>query len=215
MLIATMTKAGAGLARRVGSAPVLRLPARLVRVAHRTYLLRTDPVRYARRIGVRLGEDCRLIEITSATFGTEPYLIRLGDRVGLAGGVRFVTHDGAATRLRQKYPDIDVVAPIRIGNDVVIGLNAIIMPGVTIGSDVVVAAGSMVMKDIAPGCLVAGAPARVVTDTASWEQRMLARSVGTGGMSPQRKREVFLDRFEARLAADPDERPSDIISVAK
>ncbi|THJ75490.1 acyltransferase, partial [Candidatus Frankia alpina] len=159
---------------------------------------------------VRLGVECRFVGVTAATFGTEPYLIRLGDRVAIADGVRFITHDGAAHRLRRKHPDIDVVGPIRVGHDAVIGMNAIIMPGVTIGADVVIAAGSVVMRDVPARSLVAGAPARVVTDVEQWERRMLARSVGTGAMSPQRKREVFLDRFAAELAADP----SDIISVA-
>ncbi|EIV93297.1 glycosyltransferase [Frankia sp. QA3] len=201
---------GRGLAGRVRSSPLAALPGRALRAARRTYLLRTDPVGYARSIGVRLGADCRFIEISAATFGSEPYLIRLGDRVAIAGGVRFITHDGAVTRMRREHPDIDVVAPIRVGNDTMIGLNAIIMPGVTIGSDVVIAAGSVVMRDVPARSLVAGAPARVVTDIEQWERRMLARSVGTGAMSPQRKREVFLDRFAAELAADP----SDIVSVA-
>jgi glycosyltransferase involved in cell wall biosynthesis/acetyltransferase-like isoleucine patch superfamily enzyme len=196
-----------GLAAVPGAGRVGAVAGRVARVAWRTYLLRTDPVRYARWIGVRLGADCRLIEITAATFGTEPYLIRLGDRVGIAGGVRFVTHDGAASRMRRRHPDIDVVAPIVIGSDTIIGINAIIMPGVTIGSDVVVAAGAVVMRDVPPGSLVAGAPARVVTDVASWEERMLARSVGTGGMSPRRKREVFLERFAGELDAGRDDAP--------
>ncbi|WP_261568587.1 glycosyltransferase [Frankia gtarii] len=201
---------GRALAGRVRSSPLVALPGRAVRAARRTYLLRTDPVGYVRSIGVRLGVDCRFIGVTAATFGTEPYLIRLGDRVAIADGVRFITHDGAAHRLRREHPDIDVVAPIRVGHDAVIGMNAIIMPGVTIGADVVIAAGSVVMRDVPARSLVAGAPARVVTDVEQWERRMLARSVGTGAMSPQRKREVFLDRFGAELAADP----SDIVSTA-
>ncbi|WP_261561714.1 glycosyltransferase [Frankia tisae] len=198
------------LVGRVRSSPLVALPGRALRVARRTYLLRTDPVGYARSIGVRLGVDCRFIGVTAATFGTEPYLIRLGDRVAIADGVRFITHDGAAHRLRREHPDIDVVGPIRVGHDAVIGMNTIIMPGVTIGADVVIAAGSVVMRDVPARSLAAGAPARVVTDVEQWERRMLARSVGTGAMSPQRKREVFLDRFAAELAADP----SDIVSVA-
>ncbi|MCK9878968.1 glycosyltransferase [Frankia sp. Ag45/Mut15] len=184
-----------GLARRVGWA------------AYRSYLLRTDPVCFARRIGVRVGDDCRLVEITPATFGTEPYLIRLGHRVGIAGGVRFITHDGAVTRLRREHPDVDVVAPIRVGDNSVIGLNAVIMPGVTIGSDVIVAAGAIVMRDVSAGSVVAGAPARVISDVEQWERRALARSVGTGRMSPRRKREVFLARFAAQLDADLDADP--------
>ncbi|CAO5168881.1 Glycosyltransferase [Frankia sp. AiPs1] len=202
---------GARRERGVPGGPLLRLlpglPRRMAWIAYRGYLLRVDPVRFARRIGVRVGDGCRLIEITPATFGTEPYLIRLGHRVGIAGGVRFITHDGAVTRLRRAHPDADVVAPIVVGDDVIFGLNAVIMPGVTIGADVIVAAGAVVMRDIPPGSVVAGAPARVISDVEQWERRALARSVGTGRMSPRRKREVFLARFAAQLDAQPEAGP--------
>jgi len=57
--------------------------------------------------------------------------------------------------------------PVRIGNHVWIGMNAIILKGVTIGDGAVVAAGSVVTRDVEAGTLVAGAPARFVR-RASW-----------------------------------------------
>ena len=50
-------------------------------------------------------------------------------------------------------------APV-IGNDVWIGMNSIIMRGVTIGNGAIIAAGSVVTKDIEPYSVVAGVPAR-------------------------------------------------------
>ena len=64
-------------------------------------------------------------------------MIEIGDNVRITSGVRFVTHDGGVWVLRHKYSelsDIDLFGKIRIGNNVHIGFNAIIMPGVTIGS---------------------------------------------------------------------------------
>ncbi|MBS1369223.1 MAG: sugar O-acetyltransferase [Lentisphaeria bacterium] len=52
--------------------------------------------------------------------------------------------------------------PVRIGNDVWIGGNCTILPGVTIGSNVVVAAGAVVTRDVPDNCLVAGVPAKVL-----------------------------------------------------
>ncbi len=51
---------------------------------------------------------------------------------------------------------------VKINNDVYIGLNAIIMPGVTIGDGAVVGAGAVVTKDVPPYAIVAGVPAKVV-----------------------------------------------------
>ncbi len=54
--------------------------------------------------------------------------------------------------------------PIVIGNDVWIGANCLILPGITIGEGAVVAGGSVVTKDVAPFNIVAGNPARVLKE---------------------------------------------------
>ncbi len=51
---------------------------------------------------------------------------------------------------------------VRIGNDVWIGGNCTILPGVTIGNNVVVAAGAVVSKDVPDNCVVAGVPAKII-----------------------------------------------------
>ena len=51
---------------------------------------------------------------------------------------------------------------MKIGNDVWIGGNVTILPGITIGNNVVVAAGAVVTKDIPDNTLVAGVPARPI-----------------------------------------------------
>ncbi|WP_285946812.1 CatB-related O-acetyltransferase, partial [Thomasclavelia cocleata] len=53
-------------------------------------------------------------------------------------------------------------APVVIGDNVWIGANVTILPGVTIGDYVVVAAGSVVTKDVPAYCVVGGNPARVI-----------------------------------------------------
>ena len=55
-------------------------------------------------------------------------------------------------------------APVRIGNDVWIGGNVTIRPGVTIGNNVVVAAGAVVTKDVPDNSLVGGVPARIIRE---------------------------------------------------
>ncbi len=57
-----------------------------------------------------------------------------------------------------------VTRPVRIDDDVWIGIGAIILKGVHIGAGARVAAGSVVTRDVAPGAHVAGNPARLVTE---------------------------------------------------
>ncbi len=63
---------------------------------------------------------------------------------------------------RRKH--IGIATPVTIGNDVWIGGNVTILPGVHIGNNVVVAAGAVVTKDIPDNTLVGGVPARKIKD---------------------------------------------------
>ena len=55
-------------------------------------------------------------------------------------------------------------APVKIAQDVWIGANSTVLPGVSIGEGAVIAAGSVVTKDVEPFKVVAGVPARVIKD---------------------------------------------------
>lgn len=143
----------------------------LLRKVRHVWLMRHDPVAYARLIGVQLGRNCRILGLTAGTsFGSEPYLVRLGDHVTVTTGVRFITHDGGVWVFREKDPDIDVIAPITVGNNVFIGIGAIIMPGVSIGDNCVIGAGAVVTNDIPSGYIAVGVPARCIkTIDEYWE----------------------------------------------
>jgi acetyltransferase-like isoleucine patch superfamily enzyme len=66
-------------------------------------------------------------------------------------------------RIRNKDNGMDIEgAPIVIEDNVWLGANVVVMPGVTIGKHSVVAAGSVVTKDVPPDTIVAGVPAKVV-----------------------------------------------------
>ncbi|MBP6872851.1 MAG: acyltransferase [Bacteroidales bacterium] len=58
--------------------------------------------------------------------------------------------------------------PILIGDNVWIGMRAIILKGVTIGNGSIVAAGAVVTKDVPPNTVVGGVPARVIRENVSW-----------------------------------------------
>ncbi len=118
-------------------------------------------IKYARSLGVKIGDECR-IYITS--WGSEPFLITIGDRVTITSGVRLVTHDGSTWLVRDKNNiRYQRYSGIKIGSNVFIGINSIIMPGVNIGDNVVVGAGSIVTKDIPSNSVVVGNPAKIIS----------------------------------------------------
>jgi acetyltransferase-like isoleucine patch superfamily enzyme len=110
-------------------------------------------------------------------FGSEPFLIHLGSRVTISGGVRFVTHDGAVRLFRDTRPGLHVYDDIRVGSDVFIGMGSIIMPGVRIGNRCVVGAGSVVTKDVPDGSVVVGVPARRLKSIEEYEAGVLGKAM--------------------------------------
>lgn len=112
--------------------------------------------------GLQLGKDCRLLG--RPDFGSEPYLVKIGNRCTITSGVRFITHDGGTWVFRDKeeYSHIKKYGKIEIGDNCFIGLNSIIMPNVTIGDNCVIGAGSIVTKNIPSNSVAVGNPAKVI-----------------------------------------------------
>ncbi len=119
----------------------------------------------------------------SVDFGSEPYLLSFGHRITIADGVKFLTHDGGVAVLREDFHQLDPLLhlPIAIGDNVFIGANAIIMPGVTIGNDVVVGAGAVVAKDVPDDSVVVGVPARKIKTLAEYRVSVESKLPGHTG----------------------------------
>ena len=144
------------------------------------------PVDYMRKKGVVIGENC---DILSKNFGSEPYLIEIGNHVQITSGVKFFTH-GAGWVLREDIPDFDSFGRIRIGNNVYIGNNALIMPGVTIEDNVIIGAGSVVTKSIPSGYIVAGNPAIKIGNIVDFKDKMTKYNFHTKGI--KNKKNIIL-----------------------
>lgn len=152
---------------------------------------------FLRKKGAKIGKHCEIYK--SANFGSEPYLITVGDHVRINEGVWLVTHDGGYWVLRDKhsglsdeFSDMDHFGKIVIGNNVHIGTDAIIMPGVTIGDNCVVACGAVVTHDIPSGSIVGGVPAKLIETLDEYSKKAKKVGIHTKYMSQVQKKEYLL-----------------------
>ena len=156
-----------------------------------------SPERAARYVGVKIGRGC---DIQKVSFGSEPYLIEIGDHVQVTNGTKFFTH-GAAWVLRGKIPNVDFFGKIKVGNNVYMGNGTMVMPGVTIGDNVIVAAGSVITKSVPDGGVVGGNPARVIGSFESFEEKMQSKNLGTKGLAAKEKKRILLASEEESFIA--------------
>lgn len=89
--------------------------------------------------------------------------VEIGSNVNLAQGIVVTALNHNFTDCTKRIDEQGVsTAKVTIGNDVWIGANATVLPGVTIGNHSVVAAGAVVTKDVPPYSLVGGVPAKIL-----------------------------------------------------
>lgn len=136
-------------------------------------------VDYARKVGVKVGDHCR---IYTRSFGSEPWLIEIGNKVTITSNVVLLTHDGSTWLFGDNKGRRYLYKRVIIGNNVFIGVNSIIMPGVKIDDNVIVAAGSIVTKSVPSGVIVAGNPAKIIGDYYSYQNEILENYVNDAQM---------------------------------
>lgn len=170
-----------------------------VNIIHPTY---EGKRKFLIKQGAKIGPGTRLICLTGA-FGSEPYLVECGSDCLFTWDTHFITHDGGIKVLNSlgKFSSgdttirMDKVAPIKIGNNVYVGIGAYIMPGVTIGNNVIVAAGAIVTKDVKDNTVVGGIPARTISTIEQYYERVKNRVEFTTQMSPEEKKKFYQQKF--------------------
>ena len=91
--------------------------------------------------------------------------IKIGNNVAISKGV--IIRDSDNHEIGENGEDIS--KPIEIGDNVWIGLRAIILKGVKIGNGSIIAAGALVNRDVPANCLAAGVPAKIIKENISWK----------------------------------------------
>ena len=150
------------------------------------------PKKFAKYLGVNFGSNCH---IATRNFGSEPYLITIGDNVQITNDVKFFTHGGGWV-FRKEEPNFDVFGKITICNNVYIGNNALIMPGVIIESNVIIGAGAVVTKSVPENSIVGGNPAKIIGSLTDLKGRISTFNLNTKCYSSNEKREYLLSLSE-------------------
>lgn len=120
---------------------------------------------YNIHIGTHFYANCNCVILDEAP-------VVFGDHVLIAPNCGFYTA-GHPMTVAERNTGLEYAKPIRIGNNVWIGANVCVLPGVTIGDNTVIAAGSVVNRDIPAGVLAAGNPCRVVREIQEKPRRMI------------------------------------------
>lgn len=156
---------------------LLKLILKKVEKFYYLYFL-NDRVAFARKLGVRIGEHCQILADPQVAFGTEPWLIKLGNHVDVTSNVCFLNHEGAmwcARWIDKKYEYDDLFLPTIVGDNVMIGVGSLIMPGVHIGNNVIIGGHSVVTKDVPDGAVVAGVPAKQISTVENFMKNLAHR----------------------------------------
>ena len=128
-------------------------------------------------------------------WSTELWLITLGNNVHITDGVGFETHDGGTLLYRHLVPDLEITKPITVGNDVYIGNNVIILPGVNIGNNVIIGAGAIVSKDIPNNSVAVGVSARVIKTADEYFEKIQKESLHLGHLKGQEKDKALMEYY--------------------
>jgi len=107
---------------------------------------------------ITIGNNSGLSSVVLSTRSS----ITIGENVKTGGNVRIFDHDYHSLdfekrRGREDTQDI-ITSPVKIGNDVFIGTNAIILKGVSVGDCAIIGAGSVVSRDVPADEIWAGNP---------------------------------------------------------
>lgn len=127
--------------------------------------------------GIVLGAGTRVVGDVS--FGSEPYLISIGENCLITDGVKFVTHDGGVqvpfikggAFMHEIYGRKVLAGRISLGDNIFIGNGVIALLGTTIGDNVLVGAGSVLKGNYPSNCVVAGVPAKVICSIEDYYKR--------------------------------------------
>jgi acetyltransferase-like isoleucine patch superfamily enzyme len=170
----------------------------IIRFLIDTVHTKINPGGYANKIGVQLGRNVKFYGMKPGMFSTEPWLISIGNDCYITANCQFITHDGGTLILRKEVPDLEITAPIIIGNDVYIGLNTTILPGTKIGNRCIIGACSLVKGEFPDNSVIAGVPARYIKSTDEYLEQAKKNSLHFGNLGAREKEVALKKHFNIK-----------------
>ncbi len=146
--------------------------------------------------GVKYGKNPKF---ATKYFGSEPYLIEVGDNFETSSRVSFITHDGGVGVLRNLYTDyndIDFFDKIIIGDNVFIGMNVTILLGTKMGNNIIVGAGSVVNGKLKSNSVYAGVPAKHICSIDEYKNKNIENFMHTFLMDTVEKEQIIKTKFK-------------------
>lgn len=138
----------------------------------------SEYIDWMRERGAKIGENVTIFDPKNTLLDvTRPYMIEIGDNVQITRGVIILTHGYEWAVIKNLYGEIlGSCEKVIIKNNVFIGMNTIILKGVTIGENVIIGAGSVVTRDLEPNSVYSGNPAKfIMTLDEYYEKRKKAQ----------------------------------------
>lgn len=151
--------------------------------------------------GLKVGKNCSFAK-TCIIDQSHTWLIEIGDDATITERCIILAHDASM----HKDLGYTKLGKVKIGNNVFVGVNSVILPNTTIGDGVIVGAGSVVCGNLEPNCVYAGVPAKKIASKqdflAKHKEKMTDKTIFDksytlgGGITDYRKK-VMNDRIES------------------
>ena len=150
-------------------------------------------IRYLKKIGVRIGEDCTVYVPQKTVIDEQnPFLIEIGNHVKITQGVTILTHGYDWSVLKGIYGDVlGSCGKVKVGNNVFIGMNSMILKDVTIGDNVIIGAGSVITSDIESNCVAVGNPCRKIMSIDDYHIKRINAQVKEAKQLVEEYRKVY------------------------
>lgn len=168
------------------------------RIVYGKQITSEEYVAALRARGTQVGEDVHFYAPqTNLVDPCYPWMISIGNHVNITRGVIILTHDYSWSVLKRYHNELDEgrifgsSGKVTIGNNVFIGMNAIILMNVTVGDDVIIGANSVVSGDCESGWVYAGVPAKKIMTVADYYSKRESVQVSEAKVLAQRYYEVY------------------------